>query len=453
MNLQEQFATALSEAQKALEAGDLEAGKTWKAKAVAAKEAIDELDAISALRNSAAPQPMRIDLPGTDGKTIIAKAPAEVKDNRPPFKTAGEFLLTVARATQHNYRDNRLDDIKSNDPLDEGGFDVTKALGPKFLHGESSKAPLGLNTGVFSEGGFLVDTDRQPGILSRMYETGQLLQRIDMVGVSANSNGMTFYAEDETSRANGSRRGGIVAYWRGEGLSVTAGKPAFREMELKLRSIMGLCYATDEMLSDAPALESYIQNNLPDELRFKVENAIVNGTGAGQPAGFMGSALVTVAKETGQAADTIVSENIWKMYSRMWAPSISQSVWLISQDVWPQLFGLHVTVGTGGSTLFQPPGGISAAPYGTLMGRPVLPVEYCAKLGDLGDIVFADLKQYQMISKGGIRSDSSMHVNFTTADNCFRFIWRVDGQSKWNSVLTPYNGGADLSPFVTLAAR
>jgi HK97 family phage major capsid protein len=87
------------------------------------------------------------------------------------------------------------------------------------------------------------------------------------------------------------------------------------------------------------------------------------------------------------------------------------------------------------------------------MGRPVLPVEYCDNLGDLGDICFVDLKQYQMITKGGIRSDSSMHVNFTTADNCFRFIWRVDGQSKWNGTLTPFNGGAAVSPFVVLEAR
>jgi HK97 family phage major capsid protein len=449
MTLQERFAETLAQAQVALEAGELDKGKALRTEAETLKAALAELDALNAMKPTAAP--VRPILPGTAEKATV---PAEVADNRPPFKTAGEFLLTVARATQHNYRDNRLDNLKSNDPLDESGFDVTKALGPAFLHGETTKVPLGLNTGVFSEGGFLVDTDRQPGILSRVYNTGQLLQRVDMVSVSANSNGMTFYGEDETSRVNGARRGGIQAYWRSEGVSVTASKPAFREMELKLRSVMGLVYATDEMLSDAPALESYIINNLPDELRFKVEDAIVNGTGAGMPAGFMTNpALITVSKEVGQAADTVVAKNIWKMYSQMWAPSVSQAVWLISQDVWPQLFQLSVDVGTGGAVLFQPPGGISAAPYGTLMGRPVLPVEYCDNLGDLGDICFVDLKQYQMITKGGIRSDSSMHVNFTTADNCFRFIWRVDGQSKWNGTLTPFNGGAAVSPFVVLEAR
>jgi HK97 family phage major capsid protein len=141
------------------------------------------------------------------------------------------------------------------------------------------------------------------------------------------------------------------------------------------------------------------------------------------------------------------------MYSRMWAPSIPRSVWLISQDVWPQLFGLSLAVGTGGSALFVPPAGMSAAPYGMLLGRPVLPIEYADNLGDANDIMFVDLSQYQMISKGGIQADSSMHVRFVYGENTFRFVYRLDGQPTWNSPLTPFNGGATVSPFVSLAER
>jgi HK97 family phage major capsid protein len=96
---------------------------------------------------------------------------------------------------------------------------------------------------------------------------------------------------------------------------------------------------------------------------------------------------------------------------------------------------------------------MSAAPYGMLLGRPVLPVEYADKLGDANDIMFVDLSQYQMISKGGIQADSSMHVRFVYGENTFRFIYRLDGQPTWNSPLTPYNAGATVSPFVSLAER
>jgi len=387
---------------------------------------------------------------------VAITKPAEVKDNRPAFKSLGEFLLTVARAGQHGITDQRLMELKSNDPLDENGFNVAKAVGPEVLGNLKSaiKAPSGLGEQLGSGGGFLVGQDRGAGILSRMYDVGQVLRLVKMLPVSAGSNGVTLYAEDETSRAAGYRRGGIQAYWTAEAAALTASSPKFREMNLKLNKLTGLVYATDELLADATALEAWITEKLPDELRYKAEDAIINGTGAGMPLGVVNSgALITVTKETGQAADTVVAENIWEMYSRMWAPSIPRAVWLISQDVWPQLFALSLSVGAGGVALFQPPNGIAGAPFGTLLGRPVIPCEYCDKLGDANDVLFVDLNQYTMISKGGMQADSSMHVRFVYGENTFRFIWRLDGQPDWNADLDPANGGDAVSPFVALGER
>ena len=64
-----------------------------------------------------------------------------------------------------------------------------------------------------------------------------------------------------------------------------------------------------------------------------------------------------------------------------------------------------------------------------------------------------DLSCYLTGSKGGMQSASSIHIAFTTDQTAFRFIYRVDGQPKWNSPLTPKNGGETVSPYVTLAAR
>ena len=256
-----------------------------------------------------------------------------------PYTGLGEFLMDVKNAAL-GQRDNRLLSLRSTDPADEGGFSINGALGDEFVGGFTKSAfkQTGLNEGLGAEGGFLVDTDRQSGILQRVYDVGELLRRVDMVGISANSNGMTFNAVNETSRADGSRRGGIRAYWTAEGGTKTASQPAFRQLELKLRKVVGLVYATDELLQDANALESWIMQNLPEELRFVVEDAIINGTGTGMPQGLIGSAArVLVAKETGQGADTIVTANIVKMWSRMWAPSRRNAIWLINQDCEPQL--------------------------------------------------------------------------------------------------------------------
>lgn len=381
------------------------------------------------------------------------KAPAEPKSHEPLYRGLGEFLLDVAKAAQ-GMVSGKLEAIKSKDPLNENGYDMAAALGSDFVKSLSAAAlkATGLAESPGSAGGFLVGTDRAAALMERVYNVGEVLRRVDMVPVGPNSNGMTFYAEDETSRAAGSRRGGVQAYWVSEGGAKTASAPKFRQLELRLRKVAGLVYATDELLADAGALEAYVMRNLPEELRFVVEDAIINGTGAGMPLGILNSgAVVTVTKETSQPAATVKAENIFKMYSRMWTPSLPRAVWLISQDVWPQLYAM--TIGSSPVPVYLPPNGMAGAPYGTLLNRPVIPVEYCAKLGTVGDVIFADLGEYQMIEKGGIQTASSIHVRFVYDETCFRFVYRVDGAPKWNSPLTPKNAGPTLSPFVVLETR
>jgi len=163
--------------------------------------------------------------------------------------------------------------------------------------------------------------------------------------------------------------------------------------------------------------------------------------------------VVSVAKEAGQAAATLVTANIFKMWSRMWARSRSNAVWFINQDIEPQLMALDIPVGTGGMPVYLPQGGLSQSPFGTLLGRPVIPVEYAATLGTVGDICLADLSQYILIDKGGVEAASSIHVQFLTDETAFRFVYRVDGQPAWNAPLTPFKGTNTLSPFVSLATR
>ena len=128
-------------------------------------------------------------------------------------------------------------------------------------------------------------------------------------------------------------------------------------------------------------------------------------------------------------------------------------IWVYNQDVEPELDNLNIAVGTGGSLVYMPPGGLSDAPYGRIKGRPAFPIEHAKTLGDVGDIMLLDLSQYQMIDKGGVQSASSIHVRFVQDEQAFRFIWRVDGQPSWQSALTPKNGSNTVSPFVALAAR
>jgi len=314
-------------------------------------------------------------------------------------------------------------------------------------------AATGLSEGTPSDGGFLVQQDFSTVLLQDVFETGVLSSRCRMQPISGGSNGITINGVDETSRAS-SRFGGILGYWLDEAGEKTASRPKFRKIELKLKKLIGLCYATDELLDDAPALGSFIEQGFKSEFGFLVDNAIVNGSGAGQPLGILNSGcLVSVAKEAGQGAKTILAENVMNMYSRMFAASRSNAVWLINQDIEPQLFQMSISVGTGGIPVYMPAGGLSGLPYGTLFGRPVLPIEHAATLGTQGDIIFADLNGYVLAQKDGIKADTSIHVKFVYDESVFRFVMRIDGQPVRSTPLTPAKGSNTQSHFITLDTR
>jgi HK97 family phage major capsid protein len=315
-------------------------------------------------------------------------------------------------------------------------------------------AATGASEGVLSDGGFLVQQDFSTEILRRANAMGAVQSRVRRIPISAGSNGLKINAINETSRADGSRWGGVQVYWVCEAEEKTASKPEFRQMELDLKKLAGLFYSTDELLQDAAALQSVAMEAFSEELNFKIEDSIFNGTGAGQMLGIMaGGALITVLKQVGQAAATINYQNVLDMWTRLHARSRPNAVWFIDQSIEPQLYTMSLAVGTGGAPVYVPAGGASSEPYATLFGRPVIPVEYCAALGTTGDICLFDLSQYLMIDKGGLQTASSIHVRFIYDETVFRFVYRVDGQPIWNAALTPKSGGNTQSPFVVLETR
>ena len=333
-----------------------------------------------------------------------------------PFKSTGEFFKAV-RAAGEGETDKRL---------------------------LTMKAAAGANETIPSEGGFLVPVDMASGILEKTWATGTVLSRFNAIPVQGN--GMKFNVVDETSRADGSRMGGILGYWLAEAGTKTATKPKFRQIALDLKKVAALCYATDELLEDATALESWITTNVPDELRFQVEAAIINGNGVGKPLGILQSpAFYTIERQTAGSIDGVDLANMWA-HRYMGA---NDYVWFSSSTIFPKLVNMTI----GNTPAYMPPGGLSGSPYGTIFGRPVIETEYNPSLSVAGDILLAAPSQYAMISKGGIKSASSIHVKFVTDETAFRFVYRVDGEPTWNDKVASYYASSDyVSPFVGLLA-
>ncbi len=305
--------------------------------------------------------------------------------------------------------------------------------------------------GVGADGGYAVPPDFRTEIKEKVFGENELISRTDNLTTSGNT--LTL-PKDETTPWQTS--GGLQAYWESEANQFTQSKPALESVSYKTNKLTSLVPITEELLEDAPALDGYLRRKVPIKFGAKINTALIAGTGAGMPLGILNSsALVSVAKESGQAADTIVYTNIVKMFARMYAPSVPSAVWLCNQDILPQLMTMEFPSSQNGTfPAWMPPGMLADAPNGSLMGRPLVPVQACPTLGDKGDLIFADMNQYLSVLKsGGVRADVSMHLYFDYDMLAYRFVMRLTGQPWWGSAITPENSSDTLGCFVTLDAR
>ena len=397
-------------------------------------EAVEDRKAkMAALRDARSGQ--RRATPSDPGMSDIRVGKARIEDDpKVGFRNFGEYLAVVrnAHTPGRGSNDERLA--------------VLNAI-----------TGMGQDTG--SDGGFLVPPEFSTTIWDGANSPSEsLLSMTDQYTVTGDS--LELLANAETSRATGSRWGGVQTYWIAEGDQLTGSKPKFRKLKLEPQQLASMVYVTDKLLSNsAVALEQYVSRACQDDINFAVGDAIINGSGVGKPKGILNgtpgtnASRVKVSKESGQASATILYQNILKMYARLHPRARQGAQWFINIAVTPQLNQMSLGVGTGGMPVYLPPGGASAAPYGTLMGLPIMPLEYCAALGTEGDIILGNLGWYATGVKGGVESASSMHLRFDYLETCFRFVYSVDGQPWLQSAITPFKDSATLSAFVTLETR
>jgi HK97 family phage major capsid protein len=342
------------------------------------------------------------------------------------FNNFGEYLLAVRR-----------------DALHIGSTDA------RLLHKRG--APLGSGEQVPSDGGFMVHGDFVRPLIERIY-LNEIIGRCLEIPINS-GNSLVYPTFMESSRANGSRFGGVEAYWENEADAATATKPAFGRGTLTAKKLIGLVYLTDELFMDAEALSIFGSMAFAKEMAFRLTDAIVNGDGSGKPQGILaGGAMIQVAKQNGQAAGSVVSQNIVDVWSRCWAPSRRTAVWLVHPDAEKQIIEASLAVGTAGGelSLYGPRDPESG--FNTILGAPAIPIEQCQVPGTPGDVILADFSRYLLASRES-RGDVSIHVKFLTDEVAFRFVMRVDGQPIDQVPVTPFTGVNTVSPFVTIAQR
>lgn len=361
---------------------------------------------------------------------IAAQAKDTTQERSKGFKTPREFLLCVMQAGMNPYEESRHDarlkglrvkavgsDEQSGIHDAYGGFLVPEEFSPDFLKLDPEADPI--------------------GSMTRKVPMGKPILKIP---ARTDKNHTTSVA------------GGLTVTRRPETVAGTASRMQVEQVSLEAHTLFGLSYATEEILVDSPqTFAALLADGFSDQFAYHLIKERLYGTGIGEFLGVINAdCTVSVAKETGQPGATIVAENVFKMVSRCWG--YDKAIWLANHDTLPQLCGLNVAVGTGGSAMIWLPSMREGVPS-TLMGRPLYFTEYCKTVGTVGDILLGNWNEYLEGTLQPLQSEESMHVRFINHERTFKFWLRNAGTPWWRSALTPAYSSQTLSPFVTLATR
>lgn len=300
-------------------------------------------------------------------------------------------------------------------------------------------------------GGFLVAEEFRAQLASRTLENVVVRPRATVIPMGSSS--LSFPAIRDTSHAS-TVFGGVWGSWTPEGGAITMTRePTFSQVRLEAKKLTAGTRISNELRRDsAIALDQVIGNLFGSAFQYLEDDAFITGNGAGMPLGIKNAdALVSVAKETGQSASTIVWENIIKMFARMTPQSLGSAVWVAHPDTIPQLATMSLTVGTGGNAVWNA-NGQGPLPT-TLLGRPIIYSEKAETVGTAGDIYFVDFSQYLIGDRQSLEVRSSEHSRFANDQTEFIFIQRLDGKPIVDSAVTPRNGSNTMSPYINLAVR
>lgn len=358
-------------------------------------------------------------LPGLPGGAHIEVGVNRAElDPRQGFKSYAEFAQSVRRASAG---------------AADFQIDPRLAAVPGATHRE------------YGQDGYMVPPEFRDRIWELMHGLDGLLEQVDTEPTNATA------VNDMVDESTPWGSNGIKAYWRSEAQQMTATRQNLKPRSIVLHELYAFVTATDELLEDAPRLEQRLTVKSAEAINYEIDRVIFNGDGNGKPLGFMNAAcLVTVAAESGQAAATLVAGNVARMYARMLPQGIARAGWWVNSDVVPELMLMTL----GDQPIWTPPSsGFQNAPGGFLFGRPVRFSEQCATLGTVGDVVLMDPKGYYALRRATIQSASSIHLYFDYATTAFRHTFRVGGQPHLSAAISPKNGSATKSHFVTLATR
>ena len=276
--------------------------------------------------------------------------------------------------------------------------------------GSEARTILGVSiTGDGATGGVLAPTVLEKALLdfNRDYN---IMRRIASVRASESDVDIPYTTTHTT------------AYHVNEGADFTASTPAWAKVTMKAYKAAALTVVTHEAMQDMFLdMESWIRDDFGMAFADLEENDFVNGTGSGQPTGFLGSASSAL---TTASASAVTGDELIDLTFAVDRKYRERGVFVISDTAMKLIRKLKL--GTG-DYLWQP--GIQDGQPDRLLGYPVYT---CTKMPAVAasakPIAFGDFRRYRILDRRGLYVQRLNELYATSGQVGFMAYRRYDGK-------------------------
>jgi HK97 family phage major capsid protein len=317
---------------------------------------------------------------------------------------------------------------------------------------------------VPADGGFLVPELLRSDLLRIALETAIVRPRARIIPMETLR--VPYPGVDDTSHVS-NVYGGVTWNWTEEAASLSASQPSFLRVVLEAKKLTLYTEVPNELLADAIAtFQQFISEAFPEALAFGEDDAFINGSGQGEPQGYLNSPCAITGGPNSNARQVSGHVNLadiaW-MFPRMLPASYNRAIWVCSPGVLTDLLQLVLVASTSQGVASPTPvapalwlssmGGVTSihgGPTWQLLGRPLYVTEKHPALGTTGDLAFFDPGYYLLGDRQTMQATSSEHYKFQNDLTAIRVIERVDGRTWTQSAITAKNGTDLITPVVIL---
>jgi HK97 family phage major capsid protein len=310
-------------------------------------------------------------------------------------------------------------------------------------------------TGVSEQGNAsnLVTPELIKDILRPDYMEGSIFEKCTKATCTVGHNAIVVQRTNEVNRTVAAGiAGGIIAYpVYPDGTTLTPSVPSFASDILPLNTVAILVKATNQVLSDAPALSSLLADQLPKAAKYYTDHYLLYGDGSaadtnvtGDNVGYTCHGIVNSGDRATKyvtISNTITLANLQSMVDYFYGGK--NGMWVMAHDAWHNIVALVNATSSYNAIQWVELGG-KLTPI--LYGFPV-DVKDCMNSMDIG------LIDPTAICVGLLdpRTDISTEFEFNKIQTAFRLGLRINAITSWTGGITEQSGDKNY-PFVFTAS-